>query len=284
MTAYQKEPGNAPAYRYGDETQLLCDILSDPRISRIAPQAIRNMDLSKDPLWNKSLKTLREEHFGGGLQAGFDRLFRAAESGKWYYPLYSPEECASDPDKEGTNLVYFPSEDPAASQRPYILLVPGGGFVNVWNISEGWPVAAQFNELGYHVCILTYQVAAKDRILDREMEDFARALSLIRAHEKEFSLRWDRYCTCGFSAGGYLVCLWNVPEKGYACQSRGPRSPSTPSSAGSWPAKKTGTMTNSRSCFSAAIWRQLPGPRTRSRITRRISRPAPSSLLRAIPL
>ena len=213
MTAYQKEPENAPAYRYGDETQLLCDILSDPRISRIAPQAIRNMDLSKDPLWNKSLKTLREEHFGGGLQAGFDRLFRAAESGKWYYPLYSPEECASDPDKEGTNLVYFPSEDPAASQRPYILLVPGGGFVNVWNISEGWPVAAQFNELGYHVCILTYQVAAKDRILDREMEDFARALSLIRAHEKDFSLRWDRYCTCGFSAG---VCAFSA---GAACGS-----------------------------------------------------------------
>ncbi len=216
MTGNADPQGNAAAYRYGDETMTLGDILSDPRISRIAPQAIRNMDLTKEPFWNKSLKTLREEHFGGGLQAGFDRLFRAVENGEWYYPLYTPQECASDPDKEGTNLVFFRSEDPRASERPYILLVPGGGFVNVWNLTEGWPVAAQFNDLGYHVCILTYQVAAKDRILDREMEDFARALSLIRAHEKEFSLHWDRYCTCGFSAGGYLVCLWNVPEKGYA--------------------------------------------------------------------
>ena len=203
-------------YRPGDGMKTLGEILSDPRIRQIAPMAIRFMDLSKEPHWNKSLQTLKEEHFGGGLARGFDRLFAAAGSGGWYYPLYTPEECAEDPNREGVNLVWFPSKVPGAGERPYVLLVPGGGFVNVWNLTEGWPVAAQFNDLGYNVFILTYQVAVPDRVFEREMADFARAIRLIRNREKEFKVRWDRYVTCGFSAGGYLVCLWNVPEKGWA--------------------------------------------------------------------
>ena len=47
------------------------------------------------------------------------------------------------------------------------------------------------------------------------MEVFSRALRLIGENEKKFRLCSSRYITCGFSAGGYLVCLWNTP-KGYA--------------------------------------------------------------------
>ena len=173
-----------------DERKTLKELLTDPLIARIAPDAIRFMDLSKEDLWEKSLEQLRKECFGGDLAAGFERLFEAARSGEWYYPLYTEEECAENADRKGTNLVWMPSGVEGADSRPFILLVPGGGFVNVWNLTEGWPVAAQFNRLGYHVFILTYQV--------------------------RFRVDWQRYITCGFSAGGYLVCLWNVPEKGYA--------------------------------------------------------------------
>ncbi|MBR6322222.1 MAG: alpha/beta hydrolase [Lachnospiraceae bacterium] len=198
------------------ENRTLCELLSDPRISLIAPDAITNMDLSKTDMWDKTLLQLREEHFGGGMTAGFERLYKAAESGNWYYPLYSEEECSADPEKKGVNLVFLPSEDEKAGGRPYVLLVPGGGFVNVWNLTEGWPIAAQYNELGYHVFILTYRVDLDRQLLDKEMEDFARAIRFITAHEKQFGVQGSRYITCGFSAGGYLVCLWNVPEKGYA--------------------------------------------------------------------
>ena len=199
-----------------NESMTLGALLSDPRIAPIAQQAIWKMDLPREELWNRTLAQLREEHFGGELSQGFDRLFAAADSGDWYYPLYSEAECAEDGARRGVNLVRFPSEDAGAGERPYILLVPGGGFVNVWNLTEGWPVAAQFNRLGYHVFILTYQVAAPDRLMARNMEDFARAVRLIRANGARFGVRWDRYITCGFSAGGYLTCLWNVPEKGCA--------------------------------------------------------------------
>ena len=194
--------------------RTLGEILSDPAIRPIAPDAIRKRDLTKEELWNKTLTQLREEHFGGELREGFERLFAAAATGEWYYPLYSAEECAADAERKGVNLVWFPSDAEGADGRPYILLVPGGGFVNVWSLTEGWPVAAQFNRLGYHVFILTYQVDSPDRQLERNMEDFARALRLIRENAAKFRVQPDRYITCGFSAGGYLVCLWNT-EKGY---------------------------------------------------------------------
>ena len=199
-----------------DERKTLKELLTDPLIAKIAPDAIRFMDLSKEDLWEKSLEQLRKECFGGDLAAGFERLFEAARSGEWYYPLYTEEECAENADRKGTNLVWMPSGVESADSRPFILLVPGGGFVNVWNLTEGWPVAAQFNRLGYHVFILTYQVAGRDHLLEQEMNDFARALCLIRDRADRFRVDWQRYITCGFSAGGYLVCLWNVPEKGYA--------------------------------------------------------------------
>ena len=199
-----------------DMSLTLGQVLSDPRIRQIAPDAIRAWDLRGEEMWNKTLGQLKEEHFGGNLAAGFDRLFSAAESGDWYYPLYTEDECAEDEARRGCSLVWFPSEDSVADSRPFVLLVPGGGFVNVWNLTEGWPVAAQFNRLGYHVFILTYQVSGAERLLDRNMGDFARALRLIRQHAGHFHVSGDQYITCGFSAGGYLVSLWNTPEKGYA--------------------------------------------------------------------
>ena len=195
------------------EDRRLGELLSDPRIQPIARDAIRERDLSKEDLWDKTLEELKE-NFIGNVGEGFRRLYEAADAGDWYYPLYTEAECAEDETRRGVNVVWFPSDAKGAEERPFILIVPGGGFVNVWNLTEGWPVAAQFNRLGYNVFILTYQVEGEDRLLDRDMENIARALRLIRDNEKKFRVRGDRYITCGFSAGGYLVCLWNT-GKGY---------------------------------------------------------------------
>ena len=91
-----------------DERKTLGELLSDPLIEKIAPDAIRNMDLSKDEKWEKSLAQLRKDCFGGDLAAGFETLFRAAKSGKWYYPLYTEAECEEDAGRKGVNLVWLP--------------------------------------------------------------------------------------------------------------------------------------------------------------------------------
>ena len=197
------------------ESKTLGELLSDPRIAQVASNAIRSRNLQEEPVWNMTLSQLREqEFFSGDVGNGFERLFKAAESGDWYYPLYSEEECLVNSAKKGVNVVWFPSDQPGADDRPFIFLVPGGGFVNVWNLTEGWPIAAQFNKLGYHVFILTYQVEAAERLLEKEMDDFAQALQLIRSNKEHFHIQADRYITCGFSAGGYLICLWNT-DMGY---------------------------------------------------------------------
>ena len=197
------------------ENETLGALLSDPRIELISADAVRGWNLKKEPLWNKTLSQLRDEcGFIGEIGCGIERLLHAAETGKWYYPLYSEEECAEDPACKGVNIVWFPSEASGADDRPFIFLVPGGGFVHVWSLTEGWPVAAQFNRLGYHVFILSYRVEAEESLLEKNMEDFARALRLIKENEECFHLRSDRYITCGFSAGGYLAALWNT-AKGY---------------------------------------------------------------------
>ena len=91
------------------ENQTLGGLLSDPRISLIAPDAIRRLDLKTETAWNKTLAEIRDEHiFSGDLCAGFARLFRAAETGDWYYPLYTEDECAQSPAKKETNLLWLP--------------------------------------------------------------------------------------------------------------------------------------------------------------------------------
>ncbi len=186
------------------EYNTLGDLLSHPGIRPVAADAIRGLDLKAEPVWNDTLAQISGEHiFAGDIGLGIERLYAASETGDWFFPLWE-----DDPGR--ANLVWFPSSAPGADDRPFLLLVPGGGFVNVWNLTEGWPVAARFNRLGYHVFILTYLVQGTEDLLRRNMEDFAAALRLIASRREHFHVRADRYLTCGFSAGGYLVCLWNT--------------------------------------------------------------------------
>ena len=99
------------------ENRTLGSLLSDPRIAPAAPDAIRAWDLSKEPIWNKTLLQLREEHiFAGDLSLGFDRLFRAADTGDWYYPLYAPAECALR--RKGPAWSVFPPTIPPRTDGP----------------------------------------------------------------------------------------------------------------------------------------------------------------------
>ncbi len=112
-----------------------------------------------------------------------------------------------------TNLVYYPAEDAGAATRPFIFIIPGGGFEFVCTETEGGPIAALFNNLGYHAFVLTYRVAVHATSV-KAMEDIARALRIITQGKDEYHINPEEYMTCGFSAGGYITCLWNT-ELGY---------------------------------------------------------------------
>lgn len=193
--------------------RTLKSILTDPLISQISADAIKNMDLSKEEYYNWTLQEIADKMGWHSLNSGFTKLFEVARTGNYYFNLYSEDEVLADPEKKGANFVYFPSKDEKAKDRPFIVLIPGGGFVNVWNITEGWPIANIYNELGYNVFIITYRVMV-DGCAVKAMEDISRAMKIINSKKDEFGVDPNRYITCGFSAGGYVLCLWNS-DKGY---------------------------------------------------------------------
>ncbi len=193
--------------------RTLGSLLEDPKIAAIAPDAISKWDLSAAEFYDWTLQEIADRMGWRNLERGFTRLFEAA-GGEYYFSLYSQEECKAAPEKKNANIIHFPCADPSADERPFVFLVPGGGFVNVWNMTEGWPIAQLFNAQGYHVFVLTYRVGVEGAAV-KAMEDIARAMEIIRSRREAFRVDPDKYITCGFSAGGYVVCLWNT-EKGYS--------------------------------------------------------------------
>ena len=198
------------------EKSTLKEIMTHPLIAPLAPYFVENMDLSSQPMYEM---TLQESYKNGGMNIysimnGCNRLLRALEEGPCVYPLYSEAECAEDPKKKHVFFLHFPSADPNAGKRPFVVIVPGGGNVNVWNISEGFPIAAHFNTLGFDAVVLTYRVVGPG-LYPAPLDDMARLLSYIREHKEALSLNPDRYFTIGHSAGAYLIAQWSSDYHGY---------------------------------------------------------------------
>ena len=145
---------------------------------------------------------------------GLDRLQEIERQGVCVsYDIYSEEELKADPGKRMTNLIYFPGEP----GRPYVIVCAGGAYVSVASFLEGYPVAAELNELGYTAFVLSYRVGqGEGPLLPKPQEDLAQAVRFIMAHADEFHVPADEYAVMGFSAGGHLAASWGSENLGYA--------------------------------------------------------------------
>lgn len=88
-------------------------------------------------------------------------------------------------------------------KRPAILILPGGAYF-MCSEREADPVAFSYLEAGYHVFILHYSVG-KDVIWPDPLEDYEKAMEMIRSKETEWQLYSDKIAVIGFSAGGHLA-------------------------------------------------------------------------------
>ena len=191
-------------------------IMKEPLISRVVPYFVAHMDFSAREDYRVPFSSFEgeEREKRESILKGLNRILLQAEKGEWVYPLYPAEEIAEDPQKEEAFLMFLPSKAPDAGEKPYVMVVPGGGYVNVWNISEGWPVAARLNELGYNCFVLNYRTIGP-KLLPKPLLDYAKALSFIRENAALFGVKWDRYITTGFSAGAHLICSWATDNYGF---------------------------------------------------------------------
>lgn len=149
-----------------------------------------------------------------GMVHGLNFLIEqfSEERAKAYF-VYSPEECADEPQKKDVNVVRLTPKkiDPA---KPYIVLAAGGGYSAVCSAVEAYPTAVHMVKRGYQVFVLTYRVGGKG-VLSKSLTDLAAALRFIGTRGEEFQLRPDCYAIGGFSAGANLISTWGTKHAGY---------------------------------------------------------------------
>lgn len=72
-----------------NEQLTLQEVLASPAFQPVAEYAIFNYDLPAQPFYPKTLAQLREEHFGGNIIRGLQRVQDALAGGECLFPVYS---------------------------------------------------------------------------------------------------------------------------------------------------------------------------------------------------
>ena len=104
--------------------------------------------------------------------------------------------------------------------KPFALVVAGGGFTNVAVEKEGFPVAEDLHERGYNVFILRYRVrgdygkqeVSGSTLRDNAITDAGVALKYISDHADTLGVSMEGYSLWGFSAGGRVAFTLANPD------------------------------------------------------------------------
>ncbi len=105
--------------------------------------------------------------------------------------------------------VHFPSAelfraDPAMATGLGVVVMPGGGYVQLSEEFEGRRVAQWFNSIGVTALVLRYRLPPAHRY-PAPMIDGQAAIRLMRANAHDWGVCRDRIGAAGFSAGGHLA-------------------------------------------------------------------------------
>jgi len=147
-----------------------------------------------------------------GFQKGLDRAKELLESGQQViYDVYTDEERQEEPDREEAKVLYFPV---AEKDRPYAVILSGGGLNRQWGLVEGFPVAARLNELGIPTFLLYYRTQQRP-VIDKSIADTRRGMQWIHDHAEELHVKQGHYMIGGFSAGALVAGLFGTKEHGY---------------------------------------------------------------------
>jgi acetyl esterase/lipase len=126
--------------------------------------------------------------------------------------IYSDDEIKTDPAKTLVKLYCFPN--PQKQKSRFIIVCPGGAYSECALSVEGYPPAAQLNELGYTAFVLEYRVGKNGGDF-AAVDDLAAAIKYITERADEFNVEPENYALLGCSAGGNLVGLFGTEKNGY---------------------------------------------------------------------
>jgi len=115
-----------------------------------------------------------------------------------FYSFYTERQKRAEPSKENTGLFFFRGRPGA----PFAVISPGGGFVYVGSLHEGFPYAAAISEEGYNAFVLRYRAGASGRVAT---EDLAAAISFVFRMAEKFGVGVRGYSLWGSSAGARMA-------------------------------------------------------------------------------
>ena len=102
---------------------------------------------------------------------------------------------------------YFPSKI-NNDNKPAVLIMPGGGYYDLWFDKEGVDVAEWLNKIGISAFVLKYRLPhweseqCKSKVA---LMDAQRAMRIIRSNSNKWEINPEKIGVLGFSAGGHLA-------------------------------------------------------------------------------
>ena len=102
---------------------------------------------------------------------------------------------------------YFPSKI-NNDNKPAVLVMPGGGYYDLWFDKEGVDVAEWLNKIGVSAFVLKYRLPHWESEQCRSevaLMDAQRAMRIIRSNSTKWGIDPERIGVLGFSAGGHLA-------------------------------------------------------------------------------
>jgi len=108
-----------------------------------------------------------------------------------------------DGEEDRPTLTIYEAFEPK-EPTPAVIVIPGGGYGWLATNHEGRQLANWLNAMGITAFVLRYRVGPKYHH-PVELGDAQRAIRMVRARSKEFSVLPDKIGVLGFSAGGHLA-------------------------------------------------------------------------------
>lgn len=125
-----------------------------------------------------------------------------------------------DNEANTTLTVYLHEEKPEfhrIDKRPFILVIPGGGY-GFCSEREAEPIALKFAAEGYHAGVLRYHVG-EHRDFHKALTDAEKSMDLIALLAEKAKIDQTKIAVIGFSAGGHLAAALSTlsDQKPSAC-------------------------------------------------------------------
>lgn len=105
-------------------------------------------------------------------------------------------------------LTIYPANVEPGQKSPAVIICPGGGYVNLSILKEGYNVAEFFAANGITGIVLKYRLPRDEMQPNKTVapiQDAQQAIRLVRSMANELNLLPDKIGIMGFSAGGHLA-------------------------------------------------------------------------------